>query len=278
MKVFASISLSSLVIVFLCAGIATACDCLPTPSLPDEYGKSDIVITATFERLEEVSRHVEGNRIYRTYNALMTVEAVYKGNLISGEKIAIRNGSGSDCIVSFDREKPGQKYLLFFGDPRLRVRSNAVEPAPFSISVCSRSNTIEHSQDDINYLNSPSSLAVKTRLSGMVRSLDPGEPAAANILLTISGRNFTQFVRTDKAGYFEIVGLPPGEYAIICSESGWTISEYSLLPAIKRFAPDRSKFGDTIRTTVRPRKHTDLNIYLEINKPIGNGKGGDKLI
>lgn len=266
----------SSVFFVLILGVANgfACSCLPSPTVLDEFDRSDFVFVATFQGLEEASRRVDGTNVYRTYNARMTVEKAYKGKLVSGQEMIIRDGDDEGtCSKSFLREKIGQKFLFYMREPSRANKvqnSNADSAAKvFYVSICSRSEKIEDATADLSFLDNKVSLDGKTRLSGTVVAGGDVRPSVANIRLRIVGQNIERSVSTDRDGFFEIWGLPAGNYSVKYQvPDGWKIRAYIVLPATERHWRRESPPQDTIRAEIVKAKHTEIRAYLEIDTQI----------
>lgn len=191
MRLIDSIYLTIFVILILGVADGLACSCLPSPTVLDEFDRSDFVFVATFQGLEETSRRVDGTNVYRTYNARMTVEKAYKGKLVLGQEMIIRDGDDEGtCTKSFLREKIGQKFLFYMREPSRANKvqnSNADSAAKvFYVSICSRSERIEDAAADLSFLDNKISLDGKTRLSGTVVAGGDVRPSVANIRLRYS--------------------------------------------------------------------------------------------
>jgi hypothetical protein len=265
-----SFILSGLAVLFACfAGVSevSACSCSAAPTVLDDFNASPIVVTARLEELEELDRSVEAGNVYRTVAAVMTVEKVYKGTLKTSQRIRILDGSGGDCSMGFLRPKPGQRFL-FFTTPAKQI--GKLNGRLHWISRCSRSERIEAAGPDLAYLDNRTKLAGKTRLSGTVKRFSQEPSSLGNIRVSVTGKNFQQVVATDEVGFFELWGLPAGQYRVAFDvPRGTRIRDYKIVPLDKtwrRQAPPEN----AVQASIGVRQHTEIIVGLDAEPSGGN--------
>ena len=190
----------------------------------------------------------------------MTVEKVYKGTLKSNQRIKILDGGGGECAMGFLRAKPGQRFLFYTGPAKQVGR---LKGKLYWISRCSRSERIESAGPDLAFLDNRARLAGKTRLSGTIKRFTADPPSLANIKVSVTGKSVNQTVETDESGFFELWGLPAGQYRVAFQLPGGTrIRDYRVVPVDKswrRQAPP----DNTVQAAVGVRKHTEIIVGLE---------------
>ncbi len=245
---------------------AIACSCYTPPTVQEEFERSPIVMIARFDGIEELDRRVDGTNVYRSSAALMTIEKVYKGGLKENTTIRVFNGGGGDCSTGFHDDAIGQRYLFFTGPPEKRGN---LPYELYWISLCSRSKRLEDAKPDLIYLDDRIELEGKTRLSGLIRTWGDAPPSVADLKVTISGTEVREIVRTDKNGFYQIWGLPPGDYSIEYQvPDGWKISTYVISPSEDKYGRRPSPPENIVRSSVAPGRHTELNVFLEIDNKI----------
>lgn len=125
-------SLFCLLFVLSAHVIGLACSCKGLPDgrpVASEVEKSDFVIIGRTASID-------------ISTAKITVERIYKGNLVVGEQIDFYQNRPDDCRMYF--EKVGRKYLLYFTRPK---------GSTYSASTCGRSKRINRASEDLAYLN-----------------------------------------------------------------------------------------------------------------------------
>lgn len=266
-----SIFLALAVLFILTLGVveSLACSCFPPPTVLDEFTKSDIVMIARYEKPEETSRRIEGAHIYRTYNARLIVEKVYKGNLSPGDEFSVPSGGGGDCTYNFLREKAGQQFVMFTSYAGIQGKSASTLPKPLvlSYSICSRSQRKDGAKPDLAYLENLKTRQGQTRLSSVIRVT--GEPPnVANVEVVISGRGLKRTMRTDENGFFEMWGLAPGKYELDYKvPTGYRIAAVRKAPWIDpRSWQGTETLENPVKVEIGSKKHTEVNVFLTIDK------------
>lgn len=266
MKVFIIAGMAILFAVVAGVSEVSACTCSTAPTVLDDFSASPIVVTARLEEFEELDRSIEAGNVYKTVAAVMTVEKVYKGTLKVNQRIKILDGGGGDCSMGFLRSKPGQRFLFFTGPAKQVGR---LKGRLHWISRCSRSERIEAAGPDLAYLDNRAKFAGKTRLSGIVKRFSQDPPSLAKIRVSVTGRNFDQVVETDEAGFFELWGLPTGQYRVTFAvPSGTRIRDYRIVPLDKKWRRQVPP-ENTIQASVGLRKHTEIIVGLDAHRASG---------
>lgn len=272
MKHVVSVLFTAVVCFVICIANAMACTCLQPPTVLEEFERSAIVMIVSFDGLEETGRTESGDQVFRTYNALFSVEKSFKDSLKVGQSIRIVDGYEGVCGMSFTREKVGQKFLLYTRSPSVSINAASgkeKEDSISGISICSRSKRLERAAADLRYLENREKFVGQTRLSGTLRFSGEIRPSAAGITIAISGSGIERSVRTDEDGFFEVWGLPAGDYAIKYEvPEGWKIWGYSVEPSPERRSRRDSPPNHTLQARIERARHTEVNTYLNIDNQI----------
>ncbi|HET9054736.1 MAG TPA: carboxypeptidase-like regulatory domain-containing protein, partial [Cyclobacteriaceae bacterium] len=217
--------------------------------------------------MEEISKASTYESSHRFYAAIVKVEKVYKGNIREGADIKIFHGGGGDCTGGFYDVKAGDKFLLYMGGKRKMMDI----PTPlYSYGVCSRSTRLETATSDLKYLDNRATLVGKTRLSGTIRAFGENmkRPSVSGLKVQVFGKGFYRTLFTDDNGFFEIWGLPPGQYSINYKlPSGWLIDTYRVLPETRSEWLKETTDG-VISASVIAKKHTEIISSLTIDNEI----------
>ncbi len=216
--------------LFVSADTARACSCAVSPTVDIAFEKTPNV--AVF-KLQSVEKLVEGEKGYGSggiKQSKLTVEKVYKGNLKVGQQLTFAQGSGADCVWTFDDKSIGEKYLFYLGAKPIDNKSSDGIIAwtgqinkPVSNNVwmaitCSRSGNIDYRSSDLKYLENISKVRGKTRLSGSlsqyISTATEDEESKSNQLsgykVIVSGNGKNLELKTDENGVYEIYDLPAG--------------------------------------------------------------------
>ena len=249
--------------------IAFACSCGPTPTVLDSFESSNIVATMRFVDVE--SRESYGG----IKSVRLEVTKVYKGDVAAGKILSFAQGGGSDCIWTWNDAKAGNEYLFYLGKPSkghpFFGGENAAsdDPLLYYVIGCGRSTSLKGAEDDLNYLNNLDRLSGKTRLSGTFSSWIAESKDFANVTLQVVGKGTSYALRTDKNGFYELYGLPPGEYVVKPRlPFGWKYNDYMIAqsPSITRGSPyDRFEYARNggIPITVKQGRHASLDVWFE---------------
>ena len=243
-----------------------ACTCPNAPTVLDAYERADLVIIA---RIVSVQKEAQSSQkmvlpLYGVESTTMLVEKVYKGNVRIGEKLAFGQGQGSDCIWAFGEKDIGHRYLFYLNKPYL---------GRYYGTACTRSNEVEHADDDLLYLDKLGEVGGKTRISGRLGSLDFESPLFGfRKVRIINGKNVREVI-TDKNGVYEIYDLPAGEYLIEPDiPRGWKINAYLLRRFAASFSGNRNDDMKSpiksIPVILKEKRHAGLDIMLDIDNAI----------
>lgn len=255
---------SPLRILLICAGVmlqaevALACTCGQRPTVLDAYEKWDVVMIARVRAINPDDypanvRHLVGG----VRAATVVVEKVYKGNVRIGDEILFRQGSGSDCGMTFQEESIGKRILFYVPEPE-------VEPRLLSVSFCERSRRVEVAKEDLVYLDNIEKFRGKTRISG-VYGTNTSVFNRSNKKIRIVGENQTYEIVTDEDGLYEIYDLPPGKYRLEPDiPEGWRISEYSFDFASHISRQESSP--TSLAFTLHPHRHVSIDLSFRLEK------------
>lgn len=246
---------------------ALGCTCASRSTVQDEVETHENVLVAKLTGFVEVKRIFDGATIRRSYAGVLDVERVYKGKLQTKETIKIFNGGGGDCSGGFARTDVGTSFLFYMNGPKLI--SNYPEPV-YSFSVCSRSSRLKEMTPDLIYLDGLPALAGKTRLSGTIAAW--GEniqlPDVGGLNVTISGSKYQKVLQTNKDGFFELWGIPPGNYLVSYQlPPGWKIDINRILAGNDSIGPIPG-MGNKASISIIKGKHTEIDTYLGIDTGI----------
>lgn len=272
-----------LFLVLIARTAAHGCSCGPRPTTLDSYDGSDVVVITRLLSVEKVPVEKAQNTEDRYYpdgirSATMMVEKVFKGHLKVRDEIVLGQGSGADCIWSFEEQWIGEQFLFYLGTPK---KGRADDYPPFSephwwhAGTCGRSRKLEQATEDLLYLENMAKLRGKSRISGTIGARW-GNPDidVENKKIKIIGAKKTYHVKTDAKGVFEIYDVPPGEYLIEPeTPSGYRVQSY---PSLIRDLPTMDRTGEgeaklkknQVPIVLEPKKHTSVNIYFVIDNAV----------
>lgn len=257
-----------LYLFFLSAQTISACSCLEKPTVLDSFEGSEIVVATRLVSVEKVGEKNSDYDINYITSAKMVVEKVYKGKVKVGDELTFAQGGGADCVWTFDEEWIGSKYLFYLdapskGHPFLKEDKDA-EPMYYAIT-CGRSTTLAAAVEDLNYLNNIEKLRGKTRVSGKLDSWYTDSPVFADRKIRIIGKDKIYRTKTDKKGFYEIYGLPPGDYLVEPETiKGWKVNsrmlEYSsrYIYDPDRFDPKKNQFP----LVLEKGRHANLDLLF----------------
>ena len=269
-----------LVLVFSTALILTvtktanACSCGPRPTVLQSFEESDEVVIVRAVSVEKVQDkedryHVEGVRSTR-----MVVEKVFKGKLKVRDEIIIGQGSGANCVSTFNEESVGHQFLFYLDRPEKFSNSSlpADEAGLWFAYFCGRSRGLDYAAEDLLYLENLSKLRGKTRISGSITGGGYVYPDfdAAGQKIKIIGAKKTYQTKTDKDGVFEIYDLPPGKYFIEPeTPAGWKIDRYWLRYSSSvvgaEIGQPEMKSPKQVAVMLEPKKHASVDLVFTID-------------
>lgn len=172
---------------------AWACSCSGNwPSAKQAWQNTPFVFLGTVENADP-----DAAAMFQEQTVRIRVDEAFKG-LFNGETIVLHQG-GSDCEAKF---RTGQRLVFYL---------TAGPPGNWHVPACTRA-LAEPDGDDVLFLRGLPDSAKGTRLSGNVRRAVGGVP---DVNVKISGPDgFTQQVKTNSTGVYEIFGLKPGQYSV----------------------------------------------------------------
>jgi hypothetical protein len=197
-----------LVLLLLNAPAVDACSCAGYPTVCESYQGADAVFIGVVQRVRDNQvKDPDGREHIGGQVAHIQVEKSFKG--MSQPQVIFRT-EGTSCDAIY---KEGQRWLFYaYYDEKDKS---------WGIAACDRSTVIDNATEDLHYLQGLPKSALTTRLSGQLEHYeeDPekGFTRVKNIIgakVKIAGEAKAYEVYTDKDGVFEIIGLPPGKYAI----------------------------------------------------------------
>jgi len=251
---------------------ANACSCAPRPTVLDEFERVDEVVILKITSVEKVVPtdpmyyHVDG-----VLTATAVIEKVFKGKLKVREEITFTQGSGANCVWTFNEESIGEQYLFYLTSPETLAKQNGYsrppQPRLWSGFICGRSSALSAAVDDLLYLENMNKVRGKTRISGTVGFWGADLPVEGR-RIKIIGPKKTYEMKTNGDGVFEIYDLPPGKYFVQPEKQpGWKIDpewlRYS--PSIVRDEEDEQRSSKRVATILEPKKHAVVNIIFTVD-------------
>ena len=235
-----------------------ACSCGPVPTVLDAFEKSDVVIIArviSVEKVEPKSGAEYEHYVDNVRSATVMVEKVYKGNVRVRDELVFRQGSGANCIWTFDEKLIGKQILFYLNMPE--------PPAKLWYAVtCGRSSSVGGATEDLLYLNNIKKVRGKTRVSGNYGYWNGSDFDVANKKIRIFNENKSFETKTNHEGIYEIYDLPAGRYRLEPDmPKGWRIAR-SWLRSSQSAAPEQDS-SRSILFTLAPKKHASLDVSFE---------------
>ncbi len=270
---------SAVCIAFLISSASSvfACFCMVSGTVDKEFARAPNVVVLKVRSVEKLPEAEKGYGYSGIKATALSVEKVFKGNFKVGEKIALAQGGGADCIWTFDEKTVGEEYLFYLGskplDPKQFTgmiastsRGNlTVENNVWVASTCSRSGNVKYRTLDLKYLNNISRVKGKSRLSGNISQRievaienvqsEYKNLRDRNILINGNGKDIT--LKTDENGDFEIYDLPPGKYKLATEP----LAGYKTTPF------DWAKIK-SISVEIKPNQHTEQDFEYYIDNSI----------
>jgi len=209
------------------------------------------------------------------------VDKVYKGNLKAGDEMIFRQGQNADCLVNFQAEEVGAKFLFF-------LKPNEKKPKLWYADSCGRSkplpnyqtNDIGNAADDLLYLDKMNEVHGKTRISGTVISYQwtiagggaEFKPVAGRkIQILANGKSYETVTNED--GVYEIYDLPVGTYAIRPEgKQGWKIDVDSAFGAL---TSGRNEDDGSAQVHLKASRHAYSDFVFKVDNRL-SGKVVDR--
>lgn len=242
----------------LFASKVSACTCSGSSTTLGEFESAAAVVIA---KAQTVVHTPDGSGVNGIKSTILTITKAYKGPLKPGAEIIINQGSGSDCMPTFDVPSMGREYLFFFDD---QEREGQI----WRPIACGSSSSVENATEHLLYLNNIRKLRGKTRVSGELEFDTPEIPVGA-IRITLSGDGGRYTTKTDSHGVFEIYDVPPGKYYLESDlPDGWKINDYYLKDNLNVDLSDSSNPLRRFAITVVKQRHTSVELHFKIDNAI----------
>ena len=246
------------------AGEALACSCARSGTVDIEFERSPNVVILKLESVEKARENERTSGYGGIKTVELTVQRSFKGNLKTGQRLTLKQGSGADCVWIFPENGVGREYL-FYLDSKRGAGGMWVGP------TCSRSGSVEQAAADLLYLERRAEVKGQTRLSGTVtkyvESPVEEQPSTFERLpehrIEVTGNGKTHSLVTDKQGVYEIYGLPPGRYNVQAKPiEGFTTSSF---PHLVQGSVE-----------IKAEAHTEKDFRFEIDSSISGKLIGPK--
>lgn len=241
----------------LASASATACSCVVVGTALDSFEHSDTVIVARAVSFQRSDPPADPPGIHST--KLVVVNS-YKGSFKPGDEMLFAQGSGADCVWTFQEELLGKEFLLY-------LNSTYKRGDMWAAGICSRSGSRDHAWQDLLFLDHLKKNKGRTRLSGTIRFRQDTAARVDGIKVRIVGAKKTFRVVTDSHGVFEIYDLPPGKYTVVPRiPQGW---KYGPIRARRsptgkiEQAQNNPLAGDSV--TLESGRHAEIDISFEID-------------
>ena len=212
------------------------------------------------------------------------VEKVYKGDLKVGDEMIFGQGDHADCLVEFEEEEVGAKFLFY-------LKPSEKKPKLWYANSCERSkplpnsptNQIVDAADDLLYLDKMNEVRDKTRISGTFISyqwtIDGGGADFKKLVgrkVQIVGNGKRYEALTNEDGVYEIYDLPAGNYAIRPEgKQGWEIDKES---AFGGLTSGRTVDDGSARIPLKAGRHAMSDFVFKVDNRVrgkildGSGK------
>ncbi|HEU0251536.1 MAG TPA: carboxypeptidase regulatory-like domain-containing protein, partial [Pyrinomonadaceae bacterium] len=179
-----------------------ACSCAPRSMPCESYGLASAVFVGTVQSVRdaELSNTSWTPRVFR-----FSVDKAYLG--VTGSEIEVSTGrGGGDCGYNF---QVGQRYLVY----AYLNRNNRL-----TTGICSRTTRYSQATEDLEFLDTVSSLPSGATIYGqVVRNTPPKKdapPISDEVVVKIEGGEVQREVRPDAQGRYRVAGLPPGKFKV----------------------------------------------------------------
>lgn len=260
---FTKVVLAALFIVLpQLAGTATACTCMPIPSPYKSLQQARAVfagkiISATDVPFTQRIRDKTFTHYERSYRVAVTES--FKGAKATEVEVNIGR-TDSSCYVGFE---VGESYLIYaYGD----------SDAALGTHMCTRTNNLAGSLDEVHHLRAMLQGAPEPRLYGSVSRIDDDlkgrrgglSTPLEGIKVVVEGAGRRVETITDKRGLFSIAKLPDGKYRarpLLPDNyaSGWPAAEEFILGPDARPEPFSSQQGSSAYAKFRVRWNNSLS-------------------
>ena len=237
------------------AKVMLACSCGPRPSVLEAFDRVDVVVIVRVSSVDTVDPKVDSrSNPANVRSATAIVEKVYKGNLKVRDEIVLEQGSGSNCIMTFNDNYVGHEFLFYLWTPQLGNR--------WAVNFCARSNSTSGAKEDLLYLDNLEKRCGKTRVSGTLGEWNSEDFQVANKKILFIGEKKTYETKTDDDGVYEIYDLPAGTYKVQPEIlKGWRIDR-SWLHYVSGISEQQDS-TQSIRFELADKQHVSINISFE---------------
>lgn len=267
------LSILSCIFLLSAAQTAAACSCGPRPTVLDSFDDSDEVVIVKVLSVEKAEDTVDQRYVDGVKTATLIIEKVFKGKLKVRDEIVFGQGSGADCIWTFNEKMIGYQFLFYLSRPEKfsdRSYLPSKEPGLWFAFGCGRSTGLTGATEDLLYLENMRKRRGQTRISGRIGSRfnDPDIDAEGK-RVKIIGKDKTFETKTDKDGVFEIYDVPPGKYFIEPEVvAGWKIDSswlrYSASVVGAETGQPKVKSGKQVAVMLEPKKHASVDIVFTV--------------
>lgn len=273
-------------LLFGMAQSVSACSCGPRPTVLDALHFADEVVIMRVISVEKVEKpeapkkeEDENDEAYvvdGVRSATLIVEKVFKGKLKVREEIVFGQGSGGDCLWTFDETSIGNQYLFFLTRPEKHRERPLTKPGLWYAVGCGRSSGLEGAgaTESLLYLENMKKYRDKTRISGSITGgWEYPDLDVAGKKIKIIGPAKTYETKTDDKGVFEIYDLPAGKYFIEPElPAGWKINSrylgYSSSVVRNEIGKPELKTPTQVPIMLEARRHATINIYFEVENSV----------
>jgi hypothetical protein len=203
---FRSLWLLPLLMLFVCAETARACQCAEAGPPCQEFWKADAVFVATV-----VSKSAVTTADREVVAVHLTSDQVFRGDL-GGREIDVMTGFGQgDCGYPFE---VGKKYLVY--------ASRWEKDQRLYSGLCSRTRLLTEAEEDLAYFrnlpreNSGAKILVNvTKLTTPIEDDSRFDLAPmAGLRVTAERDNKRLEGKTDENGSYDFTGVSPGKYTV----------------------------------------------------------------
>ena len=269
--------LCSVSLLLIASHSARACSCAPRGSVLESFEASDEVVILRVISIEKGENTEERRYVDGVKSATMVIEKVFKGKLKVRDEIVFGQGSGSNCIWTFNEESVGHRYLLYLSRPETLANSSYLpskEPGLWFAFGCGRSSGLAGATEDLLYLEKMNKVRGKTRISGSIGGgFDYPDLDVAGKKIKIIGPKKTYETKTDKDGVFEIYDVPPGKYFVEPeTPAGWKINpswlRYSRSVVGADIGNPEMKSSTQVAIMLEPKKHASLEIVFTVDNSV----------
>ena len=268
------LSLFSLVLLLALPHSASACSCLPRPTVLDEFDRSDEVVILRALSVEKAEKSEQGlDYPDGIRSTTMVVEKVFKGTLKVRDEIVLGQGGGANCIWTFNEKSVGRQFLFYLKRPDSKSDDPENAPRLWYGFECGSSRGLGGAAEDLLYLENLSKVRGKTRISGTLNSGWFGpEVDVEGKSIKIIGPKKNYEVKSDKNGVFEIYDVPAGKYFLdVEAPAGWKVAmswlRYSSSVVLSKtdYSLPETKSAGQFAINLEPKKHASVDIHFEID-------------